>query len=287
MSATARNARTAIATVALLAILLGGCVAGIVYNRLDWAAVWYVDGFVTLDESQKRQLRELVQQTLDWHRRTQLSRYRRLLNDLEREISRPLTPADVNRRFEQITGLMDDLAGHIVPEAAPLLLTLDADQLRELERNLAEHNEELWEEYAGSTPEVRRQRRTRTTLRALQRFTGRLNGAQRELVETQLASLQDVSEQWIERRVHWQERFMALLRGRPEQEQFVVALRKLVLDPNQFDSPEYRARVESNRDAVMRMLSDLSATFDERQRSRFARKLNGYALDIEALSASP
>ena len=40
------------ATGVLAVLLLGGCVVRVVYNQLDWLALWYVEDYFDLDPAQ-------------------------------------------------------------------------------------------------------------------------------------------------------------------------------------------------------------------------------------------
>lgn len=269
----------------LLALGLGGCTsAGVVYDRVDWIVAWYVDGFVSLDDAQDEQLRGLVAETMEWHRRTQLPRYVALLDELAAEAGAPVDAATVARRYAEVEELLDVVLVRVTPGAAALLATLTPAQREELAASFADDNEELREEYSGSTPDERAAQRTRAALKTMQRFYGRLSPAQRALVTARLAPLADVSEQWLERRQHWQERFLGILAA-PPAGGLAEALRDIALDPDQFDSPGYREQVEANRRAVFGMLAELSATLTPEQRRHARRKLEGYSKDLRAIAA--
>ena len=62
----------------LLLLVLAGTLAGCTnffYNRLDTLAAWYVQDLVSLDDSQRSDLRTWLNETLQWHRRSELVRY--------------------------------------------------------------------------------------------------------------------------------------------------------------------------------------------------------------------
>lgn len=263
-----------------VAATLSACTAGFVYDRVHWLVSWYVNGLVSLDDAQERQLREMVNRTMTWHRATQLPKYIGLLEELDREKDGPVTPQDFERHYRETLVWMDDFLRYVVPDASRLLATLTPEQVSELQENMAEDNEDTWEEYGGDTAEKRQKRRVRSALRVLQRFTGSLTAEQRADVGTQLATMHDVSEQWMERRRHWQARFIEILRSPPPGAGFEAALLDLAVNPNQFDPPEYRAHVEANRRVTMTMLANLVNSLDARQRERLGRKLQEFEDDL-------
>jgi hypothetical protein len=268
--------------VAAALLFLAGC-AGFVYQRLDWLAVWYVNGMVSLEEAQERQLRDIVRSGLDWHRSTQLPLYQEFLSQLDRDTDGPMSVALVEQRYEDMVSLWDPLVSRLVADSAPLLASFTAGQRTELFESIAEDNEEIWDEYAGSTPEARRKRRSKTTIRVLQRFMGHLDAEQRALVNARLDGLHDVAEEWLMRRRAWQAQFRAVLEGDTAEPAFSAALRDLALRPDQFDSAEYRRKVEENRQIVFGMLAELTSLMTGAQRERMGRKLREYSADLEAI----
>ena len=59
--------------------MLSGCVVRVVYNQLDWLALWYVEDYFDLDPAQEEQAKEMIGRTISWHRETQLPRYASLM----------------------------------------------------------------------------------------------------------------------------------------------------------------------------------------------------------------
>jgi hypothetical protein len=270
----------------VLVLGLSGCAAGFVYNRLDWLVSWYVNGLVSLDSAQEQQLHDMVHRTLDWHRSTQLPRYISLLEEMADETAQPVSADRLEQRYQNIAGLLDDFLQHVVPDAAGLLRTLSPDQVAELKENMTVDNEDLWEEFAGNSPEVRQKRRTKNAMRALQRFVGRLSEDQRVTVATRVSAMHDVSDQWLDRRQHWQRRFFDLLLAPPPGALFDAALLDLALNPNQFDSGDYRRTVDGNRRAVMEMIAELSHGFSSQQREHLRRKFREYGDDLRRITAA-
>jgi len=271
---------------ALLCVTVLSSCTGIVYNRVDWVVSWYVSDLVTLDGRQKVALSRLVDKTMAWHRETELPRYVTLLERLAAESGQPFGAAALEAHYQEVSRLLDDFARRAAPDVAGFLRTLNRDQVREMRGNFAEANEELWEDYGGATAAERSTRRTKNAVRALQRFTGRLTGEQRRLLASNLSRMHDVSPQWLERRRHWQERFLELVDAPPAENTFAEALLDLALNPNQFDDADYRRKVDENRLIVMKTLSELSRSFTLQQRNRLRDRFLDLAQDLQKISDS-
>ncbi|CAG0941870.1 hypothetical protein GPROT2_01478 [Gammaproteobacteria bacterium] len=277
-----RRAGRLLAGLMLLAVT--ACSTGFIYNRVGWAVSWYVGGFVSLDESQERQLQDAVRRTLVWHRATQLERYVGVLEGLAAAAAGPLTVDTLQGQYQEAEQLLSDLLGQIAPDAARLLGSLDAGQRAELARNLEESNAELREDRAGQDPQARQQRRSKVAVRVIQRFTGRLTPAQRQLVGERLATMQDLDDAWLQRRQAWQQQLLGLLETSDRGPAFEQAVRDLLLDSARAGGEDYRRGAEANRRVVLAMLAALSETLDPGQRERLQRKLRGYAQDLRRLA---
>lgn len=276
----------------LVAVLLGlftsGCsTTRFLYDQLDWLIIWRLNGFFSLEHDQEQELRRIVRDTLEWVRVEQLPKFAIFLRAISQEFREPVTVEMLAGRSEEMIGLFEEFLVHIVPDAARFLASLNQEQIDELMENLEESNQELWEEYAGRSPERRQQRRERAAIKNAQRFTGRLSGEQREMMRSYTSSMHDVALEWIEGRRIWQQEFRALLEARPAADEYEARLTDLFLDPNSRDQPKYREKVDENRLTVLRMSVDLVTGLTDNQRDRLIRRLNNYARDFDALASRP
>ena len=280
-----RRARARLPWLILLCIVVTGCSATrLMYNQLDWVIVWYLNGFFSLNEEQEEQLRESVVRNVEWHRSTQLPQYAAFCRELDQEMGGTLTPEILERRYEKMIVLWDEFILHALPDFSAFFLALEQAQIEEFIENLEENNEELWEEFAGESAEDRTERRQKQAIKGIKRAVGRLNGEQKELVRTYTANMYDNSVEWMEGRQAWQADFRSLILNRPPEPAFSEGMKKLMLDPNQKDDPDYRRKVDENRQTVFAMFTALSEQFTDKQRKRLSARLNNYAEDFEVLA---
>jgi hypothetical protein len=272
----------------LSCLVISGCsTTRFLYDQLDWLIIWRLNGFFSLDEEQEQELRRIVKDTLEWVRVEQLPQYAVFLRAASQEFREPVTVEILARRAEEMTRLFDAFLVHIVPDTAAFLASLNRDQIDELLENLEDNNQELWDEYAGRSPERRQQRRERAAIKNSQRFTGRLNADQRLMIRTYTSSMHDVALEWIDGRRVWQQEFRALLQQRPPPAEYEAHLTTLFLDPNRGDAPDYREKVDQNRLIILQMSAELVNGLTNKQRDRLIRRLNNYARDFDALAARP
>ncbi len=268
-------------------LLLGGCLSTrFIFNQLDWFISWRLSSYFSLDDDQERELRAAVSRTLERVRSEQLPRVAMVLRAVEQEVSAgSVTPESMGAHYQALLASWDDFLRMAVPEAADFLSGLRAEQIEVLIDNLEDENEELWDEFAGETPEQRLRRREKAIIKNLQRFSGRLNKAQKALVRYHVSLMHDNAAEWMQGRREWQRRFRALLLERPPPAELRQRLLAMALDPNAVDSPDYRRRVAENRRIVLELMSSLLLSLEDRQRQRFSRRLIGLAEDFEALAA--
>ena len=115
----------------------------VVYNQLDWLALWYVEDYFDLDPAQETQAKQMIGRTISWHRETQLPRYASLTRTLLLGITPPADPIFLAERYAEIVTLWDDLLRQVAPDFSVLLQSLTDEQVIDLFENLADENREL------------------------------------------------------------------------------------------------------------------------------------------------
>jgi hypothetical protein len=195
----------------------------------------------------------------------------------------PVSAAFIASVYADVVGLWDELLRQVATDAGRLLRSLSDSQVDALFERLAEENLEFEEEYSGVTAAERRAKQDKAIIKMFRRFTGRLSTAQEDLIRSRTAHLHDLSAEWLQRRAAWQAQFRSLLTGRRSDPQFVSRLAKLMLDPNQFDSPGYRELVEDNQRQVFSLVAEVLGTLSPAQADAMRKRLAGFMQDFEAL----
>jgi Family of unknown function (DUF6279) len=274
------------AALALL-LVLSACSTNFFYDRIDTFIVWQVDDYVSLDKDQKTELKRRVGEYLNVVRHDEVPRAAMLLSAIAEEIeSGAVTPQMIDARFQEMLAMTEEIVTGIVPDSEWLLQSLSDKQVQELAQSLNELNDEMYGEYSGSTEDDRRKRRNKSSVSAIERFTGRLTVAQKELVTGALQRMTDSSEQWIEYQREWQRQFIDLVANTPPGAEFREQLTVLLVYPRSLHPPEYRAAVEANRGIFNRMMADLLNGLSDTQRARMTKTVQGYAETLTRLAAT-
>jgi len=268
----------------LVAVGLGGCALGVVYPRLDTLVGFYLQGLVSLDRAQSAQLKTTLAGNLEWHRRSELERYAALLRDMAAAVDGGTGRSDwleASRRTE-------DYFRRIFEQAAPgytaLAATFTDAQVTELLESLAAADEKTWREFARRTPPERDARRGKSMIRAIERFTGTLDAAQRAAVRAHVAESPSFMPQWHENRRQWREALAATLAGRRSDPGFEARMFVLIARPDDLWTPPYRAAVEHRRESLARLMATIDATLTPQQRAAARRQLLALAEEVQGLA---
>ena len=266
----------------LVALALAGCSNKFFYDRLDRVVGWYLGGLVSLDADQRSSLDRWLDVSLDWHRESQLERYAAFLRDLESELAQPLSYEQYDQARLAVETFWRDLVAGTVPRSTELLASLSPGQVEELIASLENEDSEEAEELAASGVAERAERRVKRMQRGVERWTGRLDPAQRQIVAAAAADLQPLDEVRLEYRAQWRAQLRAALMAPGDLA--TAEIEQLLAEPEKTWTEAYREGIAQNRRRVLEMLAELDATLSPVQRDRMRTRLGELADDLEALA---
>lgn len=262
-------------------LLLSGCSSiKLAYNNLDWLAIWAIEDYVPLDNTQEARLKQALDGHLDWHCRTQLPAYVQWLDAVDTTVAA--------RRFdrERITGhyhglftFLERAAAEIAPTAARTLASLEDEQIAELFRNLAERNQDLREEYLEPPLEQQIEQRAERLEERLERWLGDLSTEQQELIEAWAVQRGDRNEAWLAGRQQWQAALAGALQSR-QAPGFERQVTLLLTEPNRFTS---RENLESAKVQGINLTQHLLAVSSEPQLAQLRSELAAVRDDLQSL----
>jgi hypothetical protein len=270
--------------VALLAVALAGCGLGLVYPRLDTIGAFYVEGLVPLDEAQSEQLDRLLSASLARHRASEPERYAAFLRGLAGSVEGGADAGEWQEAARQTEVFWREVGTSLAPAAIEIGRTLADHQVAELLANLAQRDEEEWQEFADRTPAQQLERRQKMLRRTLERFTGRLDARQRALVDMHAVSAGSIMTEWRDNRRTWRGALAAALAMRGSGEEFAERMTLLIARPDDLWTPQYRAAIERRRAETIGLLAALDATLTPSQRAAARRRLASLAEELARLA---
>jgi Family of unknown function (DUF6279) len=268
----------------LLALVASGCTR-LIYNRLDTLAGWYLENLVSLDDQQRGDLRTFLDQTLEWHRRSELTKYAQFLREVSADAAHPGTRPDYERIEALLQEFGTELVNQATPRAAELLLSLSTEQVDELQESLEEKSiernadDQKW--IADGTWAKRQSKQTQKTLK---RWTGSMTDAQKQSIEATVATLEPANSDWLESLQRWRASLRAALTSTEPREAKQQRVMQLLREPDAEWTPEYRAKSDRNRERFLDLMESLDTSLTAAQRTHLQRELVELAQQLESLT---
>ncbi len=274
----------------LAMLMSSGCsVVRFAYNRAPDVAYWWLDGYADFDDAQKPQVRAALAGWFDWHRRTQLPDYARLLARAETEVLADTTPARACQWWAEAVASTDAAAEHTMAPAARLMLTLTPAQIDHIEARYAKFNDDFRDDYLQPDPARRRSETQKRTVERAEMLYGRLDKAQQALVAEMLAESPFDPELWFSERQRRQQEMLQTMRRLTAEaatrEQAEAALRSYFEHMKQSPRDAYRLYAERLTQYNCTFTARLHNSMSTAQRQAALKKLKGWEVDLRALAA--
>lgn len=272
--------------IAGLALALGGCtVLSFVYGRLDTIAGMYADRWFDLDGGQADRFKQRVRERLAENRRLELPRFAAYLEEGARLVEGRPAAADLDAFIDHGRDLFEQALRRSLPLMSETLAELGPAQVEHFAREIEESNQEYREDELEAEPAERQAERRKDLVREIERWTGKLEPAQRAILHRLVEQVPDGTRAWFEHRQTRQRGLLALLRARADAPAYARYVEEWWLGDRHLD-PDHAAQLERNRRATVDALTELIATLSPRQRERAAARLRSIADELTALHRS-
>ena len=268
-----------------LTLGLSGCsVIGVFYERLDTLVLREAERWFDLDSAQAVRLRERVDARLAQHRAEELPRYAAFLERSADVVGSSATPEQLQQKFDLLEGILRDALRHSIPALSDTLAELQPTQVERFARRLEESNAEYREEYLDAPATRRRAERIEAATEGVERWSGRLEPAQRALLADMIDAIPDDAGAWYERRLLWQQGLLELLRQGASAQTHAAYLESWWIDDSRRDAG-HAAQLERNRAVTAAALATLIDGLSPAQRTRAAGRLRDMAAEFRVLHA--
>lgn len=266
---------------------LAACsVSRLAYINAPPLALWYIGGYVNLNDQQKSLVKDRLTRAIAWHRQAELPQYQRSIEALIAKVDMKVSVDEARATYGLARDYYHRSVEHLLPDVADVLLMLDPQQIAQIEKKLADDDRKLVKESVKGTAEDRRMKRSQRFVEQFEEWTGTLSSAQREIVIRGTLGLSDNTEERLGDRRYRQTEIVELIRKRPAREQMIATLRKLLIDTESWRRPEYTKKLRERDEHLIAVVSELSATLTPEQRQSVQRKMRGYVKDISSITAS-
>ncbi len=276
--------------VLLLAVGLAACSAiKLGYNRLPELAYWWLDGYVDFNDDQTPQVRAELERLHAWHRAEELPHLGDMLSRMERLAPGSISAQQACSFVTEIQGRLNLVAARAEPAVVAMAASLDANQLRHLERKQRKNVEKWREEWIDVSVAKRHERRYEQMLERSEMIYGRLDEPQRAVLRKGLEGSIFDPQRILADRVRRQQELVHTLRRASEPGLPPAEVRSLVrayLERAQ-RSPDlaYRSFQDALLQESCRIFSMVHESTTPQQREHAVRRLRAYQRDLRDLSA--
>lgn len=263
-----------------IVLLLCGCsTMRFAYENADTYVHWRVTSYISVSGEDADWLDDRIDEFHAWHRATELPKYARLAREAEGRFADGISREDFIWGYDAVRQRARESLRHAVQMVAPLLDRLSPEQIRYMERRIAEDNRQFQRDYLRGGERQRRERRAKLVVDRLEDWVGKLSQAQvkrvREFAES--APLLDDLRERDRRRL--QADVMQIIRAKEAQKRLAAR----ISDWERGRDPAYAAGIAAWNEHAIKMVVELDGTLNSEQRARLAGNLRRYAEDFEAL----
>lgn len=277
--------------------LIGACSAiKLGYNNAAAFAYTYLSSKVDFNEQQSAVVKAKLANMVGWHRTNELPALGREL-EYARAVLYPNNANPEPIQFEQVQALNKSIrdslrrtANAAAPEIAGAMLTLHTGQLEDIRRAIQKSNEDYRKERLMPDENKRLGEARKRMEDRFERWLGRLNTEQKNLV-SQWAKAEGIhAEQRYQARLERQQRFIALATqasgGKIDEKTLARQLADLLNDWQTPDTSTEVKTANNRQDATVQLIVDVvnAATLDQRKRA--AERAATWAEDFSILASS-
>ena len=262
--------------IAVVFLVVGGCTLKGTYNRLDWMLTEYLESYIELNKTQKAALRQHMQATLEWHRRTQLPAYSLWLKSVKHDIQQGITQPQVEQHGLQLLVFWRALMVRFSEDMAVLLPQLDAQQREELFASFADKNAEYHVDYIQVSHETQRKNYLKRTGDSFDRWLGSVTRQQEQLIVASADQIQYIAKDVLKTRLRWQMQLREILRQHKDTATTQVALQKLFVEPETLRSERYKQQLIHNAGIITQLITDIANQLTEKQKKHLFKRIDKY-----------
>lgn len=164
-------------------LLLAGCAMRLAYNTLDFWIPYYLSDFVSLDSRQELIFDNELRKALTVHRRQELPKLHRALDDLQQDMNKPLSFTQVKDYHNRFTAVGEGSVALLAKPLAAMLLQLDDSQINRLNNTINNEIEDRRQKRAILTTKQKVKKRTESLEDMSLYWLGSLSPKQKKLLK--------------------------------------------------------------------------------------------------------
>jgi hypothetical protein len=283
------------AILGFLSLLVGFSISGcssiqIGYNQSDMLIRWWIDDHLDLIDSQEDFVSAALKQQITWHRANVLPKINEDLGKLKLKLNKPLSAADVMDSYQDIRKHSYTTIEHFGKDFSRLALSLNADQLRVMEKKFVTTNEKFRKDFMSGTAQKQLQKRIDRTIDRTENFFGNLSNDQESQIAKIVQSHPVDMEAIYRERLRRQRDMLALLKkistDKPRPENVEALFANYVKTFELGTTPEQKEVETKRAETLSQMISAITQLMNEQQRKHAQHKVGDWMDDVKTLIAN-
>ena len=172
-----------ITAICCLVFLITACsTVRFAYNQGDTLIRWWIDDHIGLSAEQEVLTREILEQQFWWHRTEQLADVSKTLEQLRRQLNRPLSTDEVSQFSDDLKKFIYAIAKKATPDAAKIFVTLQSNQIENMQKRMQKGNEKFAKEWLPPSAEKQNKVRADKVIDRVEWLFGSINKEQEEKI---------------------------------------------------------------------------------------------------------
>ena len=277
-----------ISLLALFGLLQACSAVKLAYNQAPELAYWYLDSYADFNSAQSLQVKHELVKLHMWHRQTQLPAYIDTLQKVQKllpdDVTGPVACAVVDDVRRKLLAVSDQAE----PAVGALVDTMQAAQLKQMERKFDKNNAAYREDYVNATAKDSYAKRYKQAVNRAEILYGQLDEKQLALITRQVEQSRFNAALSYAERLRRQQDTLQNLRavianpnpGEPTRKAVRALLERSVNSPNM----AYRDYLDALTQDGCKSFAELHNITSSEQRRKAVQTLNNYEKDIMTLS---
>lgn len=278
--------------IGMLALLAACSSIRFTYNHGDTLLYWWLNNYLDLDSDQSGFVKRDIDNLFQWHRKTQLKDYVKLLQNGQRQLAGNLTAADLHADYDEIRARTELLAFKALPELADLARTVKPEQIAQMEKKFAKNNDDYRKKFMRGDMEDQQKARFKKSMEQFDLWFGHFSAEQEAILRKASDARPLNNDIWLEERNRRQKRIIAVVR-KIQQEKLnkdatIAQLHGLVRELfDRLDAPDRKAFYDSYEEGTIQMILTAVKIATPAQKANAQKRMQGWIEDFNVLSSQP
>ena len=268
-----------------ITLFICGCsTVSLFYRNADWYLQHKISSYTTFNARQKELIRQDVTDYMQWHRKNALPEYILFLQNLNgaAQYQGQLKVEEVALLRKQLVNLYQITMAPAIDPAAKMLSMLDSGQIQELEKHLAEENQQQLDEYLKASRDAYLEKRANKTVNFIEWLAGDLNAGQERQIRDMSRHIPVVVDQYIRNRQDNQNKLMALMNGHAGEEKIAAFISSWIFTPEETRTPQQQLAMQALERASDEMIVSIHALLTAKQKNHIHKVISSYIDDMRA-----